>query len=498
MSTGEERQEGAAAEVTEEAGSFLDQVCDVTKQTERDDVELMLRALVEGVEDRAKKFDKNTIRTISGLVSGIDAVVSTQLAEIMHVDAFQKLEGSWRGLHHLVMNSETGTMLKLRVLNASKADLRKDLEKAVEFDQSEMFKKIYESEFGTAGGIPYGALVGDFSFENTPDDIAMLKNISGVAASGHTPFLTTPAPSLFGLDDWTELTEPRDLAKIFDGKSHIEWRDFRDTEDARYVVMTMPRTLARLPYGEATRPVEEFSYEEVETGKNGEAISVSHDQYCWMSTAYVMGAKLNEAFAQTQWCTRIRGANSGGRVEGLPTHIFKADDGDLDQKCPTEVAITDRREKELSDLGFMPLVHYKDTNYAVFFGGQTCQKPKKYNKASATENAAISARLPYIMAASRIAHYLKVIGRDMIGSAKEASDVEDFLNEWIMGYVSADDKPKEEQKYRYPLQSAKVLVREVPGSPGAYDAQVFMRPWLFVEELNADVSMVTKIPEGLD
>jgi len=260
----------------------------------------------------------------------------------------------------------------------------------------------------------------------------------------------------------------------------------------------MPRTLARLPYGEATRPVEEFSYEEVETGKNGEAISVSHDQYCWMSTAYVMGAKLNEAFAQTQWCTRIRGANSGGRVEGLPTHIFKADDGDLDQKCPTEVAITDRREKELSDLGFMPLVHYKDTNYAVFFGGQTCQKPKKYNKASATENAAISARLPYIMAASRIAHYLKVIGRDMIGSAKEASDVEDFLNEWIMGYVSADDKPKEEQKYRYPLQSAKVLVREVPGSPGAYDAQVFMRPWLFVEELNADVSMVTKIPEGLD
>jgi type VI secretion system protein ImpC len=285
------------------------------------------------------------------------------------------------------------------------------------------------------------------------------------------------------------------LKSSFDSKEYVKWKAFRDSEDSRYVAMTMPRTLARLPYGSQTKPVDEFDFEEVETGPNGEPIAISHDNYCWMSTAYVQATKMTAAFAETNWCTAIRGANSGGKVEGLPTHVVKSPDGDTDIKCPTEVAITDRREKELSDLGFFPLSHYKNTDYSVFFGGQTVQKPKVYDLDAATENAAISARLPYIMASSRIAHYLKVMARDGIGSFKEAEDVEAWLQRWIMQYVSADDKPSEEAKAKYPLREAKIQVKPIPGAPGSYNAVAHLRPWLQMEELNASVRMVAKLPK---
>jgi len=495
MSAGEEQQQSAAAETTEAGASLLEQAIGATRQTERNRAQELIQTLVEQANEGTFSISKDVVRTIKSGISAIDAVVSKQLSAIMHTPEFQKLEGTWRGLNYLVMNSETGTSLRIKVLNCNKKTLFNDLDRAVEFDQSQVFKKLYENEFGTAGGEPYGALIGDYEITNHPDDIDMLQKMSNVAAAAFAPFITAPGPNLFGFDDWTELAKPRDLAKIFDSTEYIKWNAFRDTEDSRFVVMAMPRTLARLPYGAVTKPVEEFDYEEVELGENGEPIAVGHENYCWMNTAYVMGARLTDAFAKTGFCTAIRGAENGGKVEGLPAHIFTSDDGDADLKCPTEVGITDRREAELSKLGFLPLVHYKNTDYAVFFGAQTTQKPKKYDRPEATANAAISARLPYMMASSRFAHFLKVIARDKIGSFMERSDCEKWLQRWIANYISADDNPKPETRARYPLAEAQVQVAEVPGQPGVYNAVCHMRPWLQMEELTASMRMVARIPQ---
>ncbi len=492
----EQQNEALARETTTESISLLDQAISATKQTSKEEAVDLIRSLVTEANAGVVTYDRNVISTIRKGIAQIDQVISKQLAAVMHHEKFQKLEGTWRGLHYLVHESETGEMLKIRMLNCSKKELGKELEKAPEFDQSCVWKAIYENEFGMPGGEPYGLLVGDYEFDHkTPGDMDILTDMSGIAAAAFAPFVTTPSSKLFGLESWEQLPTIRDLKSSFDSKEYVKWKAFRDSEDSRYVAMTMPRTLARLPYGSQTKPVDEFDFEEVETGPNGEPIAISHDNYCWMSTAYVQATKMTAAFAETNWCTAIRGANSGGRVEGLPTHVVKSPDGDTDIKCPTEVAITDRREKELSDLGFFPLSHYKNTDYSVFFGGQTTQKPKIYDLDAATENAAISARLPYIMASSRIAHYLKVMARDGIGSFKEAEDVEAWLQRWIMQYVSADDKPSEDSKARFPLREAKIQVKPIPGSPGSYSAVAHLRPWLQMEELNASVRMVAKLPK---
>src|SRR5690606_10058874 len=386
----------------------------------------------------------------------IDRTVSKQVAAILHHPDFQKLEGTWRGFHRLVHESETGTQLKIKVLNASKREIFKDLDKAIEFDGSQLFKKLYENEFGMPGGEPYGALVGDYEFENHPDDISLREKISGVAAAAFCPFIAAASPKLLGLSSFTELPKVRDLASNFDSVKYTQWNAFRNSEDSRFVTLTLPRTLARLPYGRSTKPIDEFGFEEVNLDEHGNPISVPHDEYCWMNTAWVFGTVLTRAFAQSGWCTAIRGAENGGRIDGLPAHVFTSDDGDLDLKCPTEVGLTERREKELSDNGFLSLCHYKGKDYAVFFGAQTTQKPKKYGPRNpdATANAAISARLPYIMATSRIAHYLKVIARDKIGSAMELNDVEDFLNRWVKDYVCVDSAPSAEMKAKFPLAEA--------------------------------------------
>ena len=479
--------------------SFLDAAIGATKQTEPDRARELLKTLTEAATDEslrgAIRFDRNVIKTISAGVEAIDKIISEQLAAIMHRPEFLKLEGTWRGLHYLVRQSETGESLKLRVLNCSKRELFKDFEKATEFDQSSLFKKIYESEFGSPGGAPYAALIGDYEFENHPDDIALLEGVSGVAAAAFCPFLTAASPKLLGFGTWQELPKVRDLKTIVQSVDYTKWMSFRDSEDSRFVVLTMPRTLARLPYGTNTKPVDEFHFEEVALGPKGESIAVPHDQYCWMNTAYVLGTKLTAAFASTSFCTAIRGYENGGLVEGLPAHIFSTDEGDLDLKCPTEIAITDRREKELSDMGFLSLNHYKGKDYAVFFGAQTAQRPKKYDRPNATENAQICARLPYVMATSRFSHYLKVIGRDWIGSFKEAEDLEREIDRWIHNYVSADPNASEAARARYPLREAKVQVRAVPGQSGAYEAIAWMRPWLQLEELSASMRMVARIPQ---
>ncbi|MBV1881719.1 MAG: type VI secretion system contractile sheath large subunit [Pseudomonadales bacterium] len=490
-----EKDAAGGAEAAEESLSILDQAISVTKQTEPDATKDLLKNLTEQAMNGTLTWDRNLTQSITKAIDAIDEVISKQLATVMHDDKVQKLEGSWRGLNHLVMNSETGSGLKIRMLNASKKEVYKDLDKAVEFDQSQVFKKLYEYEFGTAGGEPYGALIGDFEFTNHPNDIDMLTNMSHVAAGAFCPFISAADSSLFGFEDYTELSKPRDLEKIFESQEYIKWRSFRDSEDSRFVNLVMPRVLSRLPYGEATKPVEEFNYEEFPLDASGMSKSVGHDDYCWMNAAYVMGTTLTASFSQNGWCTAIRGAEGGGKVEGLPSHLFMSDDGDSDQKCPTEIGITDRREAELSKLGFLPLCHYKNTDYSVFFGAQSTQKPKQYTDPDATANAAISARLPYIMATSRIAHYLKVMARDKIGSFMEAKNAEDWLNRWINGYTNSNPDASADMKAQFPLADAKIEVKETPGAPGSYSAIAYLRPWLQMEELTASLRMVANIPK---
>jgi type VI secretion system protein ImpC len=496
MSATESQGAGASTVTTTTEGGLglLDQVLGATKQTERDRAEELIRALTEEALKGTVTFDRNLVKTFDRAIAEIDRKVSEQLNQVMHHERFLKLEGSWRGLNYLVMNSETGTSLKIRMLQMSKKEMGKDLQKAVEFDQSQLFKKIYENEFGTPGGEPYGALIGDYEWTKHPDDVETLRLVSNVAAGAFAPFISGVGAGMFGFENWSELSKPRDLAKIFETAEYAKWRGFRETEDSRFVSLVMPRVIARVPYGEATKPVEEFGYEEAPANADGSARQMAHDDYCWMNAAYVMGARLTDAFAQYGFCTAIRGAEGGGKVTNLPTHTFTSDDGDGDAKCPTEIGITDRREAELSNLGFLPLVHYKNSDYAVFFGAQSAQSPKKYDSPEATANAAISARLPYIMATSRFAHFLKVMARDKIGSFMEASDCETWLNRWIQNYVNPMEGAGQEARAKYPLREASIEVKEIPGRPGSYNAVAYLRPWLQMEELTTSMRMVARIP----
>lgn len=475
---------------------LLQQAIAVTRQTTHDEVESLLRALTQQALHGTVRWSRNFTITITQAIAAIDAIISDQLARVMHNARFQQLEGSWRGLQHLAFNSDAGPQLKIRVLNASKSELSRDLARAVEFDQGQLFRRIYESEFGSAGGEPYGVLIGDFEFSNHPDDITMLTSLSHVAAAGFAPFVAAASPAMFGLERYTDLAKPRDLAKIFDTTEYARWRAFRDSDDARFVTLVLPRVLARLPYGSASCSIDAFRYEEFALDSQGRSVAASHDDYCWMNAAYVMGTVMTRAFAEYGWCTSIRGAEGGGKVEGLPLYSFISDDGDVDQKCPTEVGLTDRREAELSKLGFLPLCHYKNTDYAAFFGAQTTQKPRKFDAPDATANAAISARLPYVMATSRIAHYLKVMARDKVGSFMEASNAEDWLNQWIGNYCNSNPGASADTRARFPLAEARIEVTEVAGAPGTYNAVAWLRPWLQMEELTASLRLVASIPSS--
>ena len=431
---------------------------------------------------------KDTEAMINARIAQIDHLISIQLNEIMHHPQFQKLEGTWRGLKYTVDNSELTPMLKIRILNASKKELLRDLQRAADFDQSAMFKKVYEEEYGIFGGEPFGALVGDYEFGKHPEDLELLDKVSHVAAAAHAPFLTAAAPELMSLDSFTNIGAPRDLAKIFDTTEYAKWKGFRESEDSRYVGLCMPRVLLRLPYGKDTRPVDGFNYEE---GVDG----TEHSRYLWGNAAYALGARLTTAFAQFGWCAAIRGVEGGGLVEGLPAHTFRTDEGDIALKCPTEVAITDRREKELADLGFIPLVHCKGTDYAAFFSVQSPQKPKLYDKDAANANARLSTQLPYILAVSRFAHYLKAMMRDKIGSFMSRSQCETFLNNWIKNYTISDDDAPAVIKAKNPLREARVEVVDVPGKPGAYRAVAFLRPHYQLDELSVSLRLVADLPQ---
>lgn len=475
--------------------SLLEQAVNATKHTERNEAEALLKALTVSALNGTVTWEKSLVSSINQAITHIDKLLSKQLSKIMHAEEFKKLEGSWRGLHHLVSNSETNSNLKIKLLNASKNTVQRDLDRASEFDQSQLFKKIYENEFGMPGGEPYSILIGDYEFSHHPEDVDMLSKISNVSAAAFCPFISAASSKIMGFDSWNELSSPRDLEKIFDSKAYTKWKGFRNSEDSRFVSLTMPRVLARLPYGNSTKRISAFNFEEIDATDNTQTMQQNHNDYCWTNAAYALGTQITKAYSKYGWTTAIRGAEGGGKVEDLPLHVFTTEDGDIDAQCPTEIGIADRREFELSKLGFLPLCHYKNTDYAVFFGGQTTQQPKKYDHPDATENAAISARLPYLLATSRFSHYLKVMARDKIGSFMEASDCAKWLNHWINNYVNANEQTNHDLKAKYPLAEAKVEVNTIPGQPGSYSATVWLRPWLQFEELTTSMRMVARIPK---
>src|SRR5215213_5002155 len=450
-----QKEQTAAAETVEvqQEGSLLDRILTEGKMA-RDDYQKerakdMIGEFVGQVMSGELTMSKNMDVAINSRIAEIDRLISAQMNEIMHQEEFQKLEGSWRGLQHLVRNSLTGPQLKIRVMSVTKKDLLKDFERALEFDQSTLFKKIYEEEYGTFGGAPYGALIGDYEFGNHPQDMALLEKLSQVAAAAHAPFISAASSELFGWDTFSEMTDVRDVAKIFDRTEYAKWRSFRESEDSRYVGLTLPHVLGRVPYGASTKPTETFNFEEDVDGKD-------HKKYLWSNAAYSVGVRLTEAFSMHGWCVAIRGVEGGGLVDGLPTHTFETDEGEVAMKCPTEVAITDRREKEFADNGFIPLVHCKGTDYAAFFATQSANKSKKYDTDSANANARLSSQLQYIFAVSRFAHYLKSMMRDKIGSFMSRQEAQIFLNRWISKYVLENDVAPASQKAKYPLIEVRV------------------------------------------
>ena len=487
-----EQQQAPAAASAET--SLLDQIVTQSKvarsDNERARAKDLIGELVREVMQGTVVLSNNLSVTLDARIAEIDQLLSDQLSEVMHHPEFQKLESSWTGLHYLCKHTSTGVGMKIQVFNATKRELVKDFRNAVEFDQSALFKKVYEEEFGTFGGAPFGTLIGDFEFSRNAEDMYFVEQMAHVAAAAHAPFISAASPELFGLDSFADLGRPRDMAKVFDTVEYAKWQYFRECEDSRYVGLTLPRFLGRLPFDpKEGNVVEGFNFIENVDGTD-------HSKYLWVNAAYAMGARLTAAFESFGWCAAIRGVEGGGLVEDLPTHTFKTDDGEVALKCPTEVAITDRREKELSDLGFMPLVHCKGKDYAAFFGAQSAQKPKKYDLDTANANAVLSAQLQYIFSVCRIAHYLKAMMRDKIGSFASAHNVEEFLNRWIRQYVVEDDNATQETKATYPLRQANIEVSEVPGKPGSYRAVAFIRPHFQLDELSVSLRLVAELPSS--
>jgi type VI secretion system protein ImpC len=483
----------AAPAVQESEFQLLDQIVNEGRlardETSRERGRGLISEFVKQILEGQMTVAPDTEAMIHARIAQIDHLLSLQLNEVLHHPRFQKLEATWRGINYLLENSETGVNLKLKVFNATKKEILRDLQRVPEFDQSQMFKKVYEQEFGVFGGEPFACLLGDYEFGKGPEDIEFLERMSQVSAAAHAPFLSAAGADLMNLESYTQLDSPRDLAKIFDTTEYARWKGFRQSEDSRYVCLTLPHILMRVPYGKDTKSVDGFDYEEAVKGDE-------HSQYLWGNAAYALGARITGAFARYGWCAAIRGVEGGGLVEGLPSHTFRTEEGDVALKCPTETIITDRREKELADLGFASLVHCKGTDYAAFFSAQTCQKPKTYDKEQANANARLSAQLPYMLAVSRFAHYLKSMMRDKIGSFTSRKECEVFLNNWIVNYVTEDDTASHEVKARYPLREARIEVTEDKSKPGVFKAVAFLRPHFQLEELSVSLRLVAELPKS--
>ena len=455
------------------------------------EIENAVQALVEQALVDTNVVKTDVIDTIEEMIAQLDRKLSAQMNEILHAPEFQQIESAWRGLNYLIFQSETDAMLKIRVMNVSKTELYRHLRQYpnAAWDQSSLFKKVYEEEFGQLGGQPYGCLIGDYSFSHLPVDVQILRDLSRIAGAAHAPFFAAADSTLMGMDSWTELMNPRDLSKVLDTPEYAAWKSLRDSDDARYVGLCLPRVLARLPYGAKTEPVAEFAFEEDTDGHKGE-------KYAWMNAAYAMAANINRAFKEYGWCARIRGVQSGGEVEDLPVHTFPTDDGGIDLKCPTEIAITDRREAELAKSGLIPLIHRKNTDRAAFIGAQSLYKPKAYqNNPQATASSNLSSRLPYMFAVCRFAHYLKCIVRDKVGSYYEKDQLRRWLNNWISEYVDGDPiNSTEATKCRRPLAGAAITIVENEENPGYYSATFELRPHFQLEGMDIGLRLVSRLP----
>jgi type VI secretion system protein ImpC len=495
MAEAETQVQAQPAEEAFEAGEFgalLEKEFRPKSERAKEAVVDAVRTLAEQALSSSVVISADVLRTIESIIAEIDRKLSEQVNLILHHADFQKLEGAWRGLHYLVNNTETDEMLKIRVMNISKKELHKTLKKfkGTAWDQSPIFKKMYEEEYGQFGGEPFGCLTADYHFDHSPPDVELLGEVAKISAAMHAPFIAGADPSVMQMDSWQELANPRDLTKIFQTPEYAAWRSLRESDDARYIGLAMPRFLARLPYGAKTNPVDEFDFEEDTEGAD-------HNKYTWANSAYAMATNINRSFKLYGWCSRIRGIESGGALEGLPTHTFPTDDGGVDMKCPTEIAISDRREAELAKNGFMPLIHKKNSDFAAFIGAQSLQKPFEYDDPDATANANLAARLPYLFATCRFAHYLKCIVRDKIGSFKERDDMQTWLNNWIGNYVLNNPATATEaDKARRPLAAAEVVVEEVEGNPGYYSSKFFLRPHYQLEGLTVSLRLVSKLPSA--
>lgn len=453
-------------------------------------VQFAVQTLAQQALSMSVAINSDAYKAIESIIAEIDMRLSEQINAVIHHPDFLKLESAWRGLHYLVNNTETDEMLKIRFMPITKQELHRTLRrhKGAGWDQSPIFKKIYEQEYDQLGGSPYGCVVGDYTFDHSPPDVELLGEMAKISAAAHCPFISAADPAVMQMESWQELANPRDLTKIFENTEYAAWRSLRESDDSRYLGLSMPRFLARTPYGAKTNPVDEFDFEESIDGAD-------HSRYCWANSAYAMAVNINNSFKQYGWCTSIRGVESGGAVPNLPTHTFPTDDGGIDMKCPTEIAISDRREAELAKNGFMPLIHRKNTDVAAFIGAQSLQKPGEFFDPDATANAKLAARLPYLFACCRFAHYLKCIVRDKIGSFKEREDMERWLNDWIMNYVDGDPANSSQQtKALKPLAAAEVYVEEVEGNPGHYTSKFFLRPHYQLEGLTVSLRLVSKLP----
>ncbi|MCU0727535.1 MAG: type VI secretion system contractile sheath large subunit [Planctomycetes bacterium] len=487
----EQQAEGAPLEANE-FSSLLQKEFKPKSDRAREAVASAVTTLAEQALKDSALVSDDAMKTIQAYIAEIDRKLTEQVNLVIHNEDFQQLEGAWRGLHYLVNNTETDEQLKIKVVNVSKKELAKTLKrfKGTSWDQSPFFKKIYEEEYGQFGGEPYGCLVGDYYFDHSPPDVELLGEMGKIAAAAHAPFITACDPTLFQMDSWQELSNPRDLTKIFQTPEYAAWRSLRESDDSRYIGLAMPRFLARLPYGSKTNPIEEFDFEEDVEGSQ-------HQKYAWANSAYAMATNITRSFKMYGWCSRIRGIESGGAVEGLPCHTFPTDDGGVDMKCPTEIAISDRREAELAKNGLMPLIHKKNSDFAAFIGAQSLHKPAEYEDPDATANANLGARLPYLFACCRFAHYLKCIVRDKIGSFKQKDDMQMWLNRWITQYVDADPAHSSEStKAEKPLAAAEVVVEEVEGNPGYYTSKFFLKPHYQLEGLTVSLRLVSKLPSA--
>jgi len=485
--------QGAAAAPAEisEFESLINKTFKPKTDERKSAVQTAVRTLAEEALRGTVLVSDDVVKSIESMIAAIDKKLSEQVNLILHHEDFRRLEGTWRGLYHLVSNTETDETLKIRVLNISKNEVSKTIKKfkGTAWDQSPLFKNLYEEEFGSPGGQPYGCLLGDYYFDQTGPDVEILGGMAQIASAAHAPFITAASPTLMGMESWQDLSKPRDLTKILGTAEYAAWNSLRASEDSRYLGLTMPRFLARIPYGAKTNPVDDFAFEEDTEGAD-------HDKYVWANSAFAMGTNITRSFKNYGWCACIRGAESGGMLEGLPVHTFPTDDGGVDMKCPTEIAITDRREAELAKNGLMPLSHWKNTDYAVFVGAQSLQKPTVYDDEDASANANLAARLPYLFATCRFAHYLKCMVRDKVGSFKERGDMERWLNDWIKQYCVDSNAASESEKARRPLGAAEVKVEEVPGNPGYYSSKFFLRPHYQLEGLTVSLRLVSKLPSA--